>query len=226
MEEGFETRNTQGVIQVDSKDRNYLLVKSGQFTFDGRYPADIQQRWSAEQPNGQTAASLMLVRTADGRSMRPSTGGYINGRKQCNFGYLRTDSNTFQYYIFDLVAPSLSDRFGLQTFDAKGNLSYNALDYPLRIMFASHQYGATVFTAPHSNFAYGVLSGGKDVNNDGYDIECYYTYIFAQGNTVKINYMYDDLGDPEGAGIGNYGDAQSTIIIADVTNIPKNWSRQ
>lgn len=226
MEEGFQTRNTKGVIQVDSKDRNFLLIKSGQFTFDGRYPVDLWERWKAEQPNGQTAASIMLVRTADGRSMRPTTGGYIDGKKFCNFGYIRSDANTFQYYMFDLVAPSLSDTLGLQTFDAKGNLSYNALDYPLRIMYASRQYRDTVFTAPHSNFAYGVLSGGKDVNNDAVDVECYYTYIYAQGNTVKVDVIYDEFGNPEGAGVGNYGDAQSTIIIADVTNIPKNWSRQ
>lgn len=230
MVAGFETRNTSNVIQVDSTNRNFLLIKSGQFTYNGNNPADLATRWVAEQPKGQTAASLMVLKpSVPNKWIRPSTGGYQGSTKLCNFAYERLGSGvtgTFQYYIFDLVSPSLADRLGLQAFDAQGNLTYNALDYPLRILYASHQPPVSGYVAPHPNFAFGCLSGGKDVNNDDIDVECYYTYMCYSGNTVLTQSRYDEYGDPEGAGVGNWGDPASTLLVADVSNIPLNWSRQ
>lgn len=229
MAVGFETRNTSGVIQVDSANRNYLLIKSGQFTINGDNPADMATRWTAENPIGQTSASLMVVRSTPNFWMRPTTGGYLGSRKVCNFAYDKFfgKHGTFQYYMYDLVTPRLSDRLGLQVFDDKGNLTYNALDYPLRILYASHNWSApTAYVSPHDNFAYGSLSGGKDVNSDDIDTECYYTYMTNSGRSVLIDYRYDQFGDPEGGPVGNYGDSVSTLLVADVSNIPLNWSRQ
>lgn len=228
---GFETRNSSGTIQVDSTQRNYLLIKSGQFSWNARDMANTAKRWAAENPIGQTGASILMVRSTNPGGVRPSTGSYIGARKYCNFGYTLLDSGSFQYYIFDLVAPSLADRFGLQTFDEKGNLTYNALDYPLRILYTgrsgnAHPTTNLLYTAPHPNIAYGCFSGGKDVNHDDIDVECYYTYLRMAGSSVYTNVIYDEYGSSDGMGVGNWGDAEMTVGIVDTTNIPLNWSRQ
>lgn len=230
MPAGVQIMNQQGVVQVDSSYRNYLLLKSGQFSL-GTYPDPTAvTRWIAEQPPVQTAHSLLLVQ-APGWGIRPTTGSYVGGRKLCNFGFLKNSPPSFQYYIFDLVPPNSADKFGLQVFDKSGQIIYNALDYPLKIVKVARTLRVfnvpqVVYTSPYVEVAYGSLSGGKFTSVDADGSEINLTFLSTDGNKVMSRWFDDNNGDTAGIGFdGNFGDDIMTVAVADVRGIPLNWSR-
>lgn len=225
---GLQTFSVDNQIQVDTNNRTMLLLKSGQFTANNNLNwlneiADIQ---------GRLTNAGMLCINAPNHGIGLSTGTQIKGNKVPSFSFLKNSSITFQYFIFDMLAPSNASTFGLQSFDAQGNLIYDALDYPMKILTskvlrdsvsAQHR---VVYVAPHANIAYGSLGGGKFYNFFD-ESETWSRYLYSNGNTVYNWDLYDN--NPESAiafpAFGGYGRTDMGVIIVDTTNYPKNYLR-
>lgn len=217
-------------IQVDTNNRTMLLLKSGQFTINDSTAAN----WVGEIADitgRMTAASLMCYR-APNPGIHPTIGAYRNGNKLVNFTYLHGASVTFQYYIFDLLQANLSSRLGLQTFDTSGNLIFDAMDFPLKMMsLVQSEYidggHRVVYTAPHSNIAAGCLAGGSTVQFYETDSESRSMYMYNQGTQIIQWGLYDP--NPEGwvsiPQYGSFGTNQMNSIVIDTTNIPLNYLR-
>lgn len=229
---GLQTFADGGRIQVDTNNRTMLMLKSGQFTINNSTAAS--GAWINELANitGRMTAATIMCYHAPNHGIHPTIGAYRNGNKLVNFTYLKGTSITFQYYIFDNMQPSLTSRLGLQSFDERGNLIYDAMDYPMKIMemVASEYYDAThrvVYTAPHSNIAVGCLSGGGTVQFYEQDSESRSLYMYIQGTQVVQWGLYDP--NPEGwvsiPQFGSYGTNRMNSIVIDTTNLPKNYLR-
>lgn len=217
-------------VQVDTNNRTMLMLKSGQFTINNNTAGS----WVNEIANitGRMTAATLMCYSAPSPGIHPSIGAYRNGNKLINFTYLKGASVTFQYYIFDLLQANLSSRLGLQTFDASGNLIFDAMDFPLKMMglIQSEYIDATprvVYTAPHSNIAVGCLGGGATVQFYEQDSESRTVYMYTQGTQVAQWGLYDP--NPEGwisiPQYGSFGSNQMNSIVIDTTNLPKNYLR-
>lgn len=228
---GIQVTNTSGTIQVDDTYRNMLLVASGQFTVNNQ--TSDQDLWYTHLQNNVpilSANAMLVMRVVSSVGLSPQIGSYRGTRKVVNFGYIRNTQVTFQYYIYDLVAPTNS-LLGFQSFDVYGNLVYDAMDYPFKILatvmieLTTPSQAHAVYTAPHSNVAYGCLGGGNYFSDDGYDGESYICYTYFSGPTLIAYHSYSDQAGGGGQGIGNWGDWRQYGVVVDVTNLPLNFRR-
>lgn len=228
MNSGLQTFSVDNQVQVDTNHRTMLLLKSGQFT------ADDSRSWLNEIADIQgrmTNAGMMCV-NAPNHGIGLSNGTQIKGDKVPTFSYIKHSSITFQYFIFDMLGPSNSSTFGLQSFDEQGGLVYDALDYPMKILasktlrdYVTAQH-RVVYVAPHANIAYGCLGGGKSYNVFD-ESETWSRFLYSTGNIVYNWDIYDP--NPESAiafpAFGGYGNTTMGVIIIDTTNYPKNYLR-
>lgn len=236
-ESGLQTFATDGRVQVDLNNRTLLLLKSGQYTAnDANQQADMWYQEQADIIGRMTNSALLCIRAPD-HGIHPCTSAFRDGKKITVFTYLAKTNITFQYYIFDNMAPSIASKLGLQSFDASGNLIYDAMDYPMKILSivnTSQVYPAfgnpvkrVLYEAPHPNIAFGCLGGGYTLSVDDDDTETWSKYLYVQGNTVYQWDMYDP-GSQAFVAVpfyGNYGFGRMSNIIVDTTNLPLNYTR-
>lgn len=219
-------------VQVDTNNRTLLLLKSGQYT--ASESNTISQAWRDEQADitGRlTAAAILCVRVAP-PGIHPSIGSMISGKRYVNFHYLRNSNVTFQYYIYDNLQPSLQSRLGLQSFDANGNLIYDAWDYPMK-MIGTFMNGTPLsyerlkFTAPHSNIAVANLSGGFSFKIFEQEAETWSAYLYMKGNQIFQFDLYDDnpTSFEQVPYFGNWGGDPMNCLVIDTTNVPLNYTR-
>jgi len=227
---GITVYNDSNVVQVDESYRNMVLIKSGQFTANlsathqDLWWSSLQTVWARTTPN-----AIMAVRTPyPGLCLGP--GSYRDGRKVCSFFYPANQTVTFQYYIYDLVSPSLSDRVGMQVFNSQSVLVYSAYDIPLRVI----DYVDTrdkpsivdvIYRAPHLNVAACCIAGGYMVDVDGVDVELSYARTYWSGLDFK-GYTVNYVNDAPGAGpTGYWGTGYQNFLMVDVSNVPLNYER-
>lgn len=230
MTAGITVYNDNNTVQIDETYRNMVLLKSGQFT--ANRAATNQDLWWLSNQDVWTKTSphaILAVRHPyPGLVLGP--GSYREGRKVCNFFYPPDDTVTFQYYIFDLVGPALSDRVGMQVFDGNSNLIYSAYDFPLRVVQALNTDDATgqtsyIWQAPHTNIAVSAVAGGYYLDSDGIEWESWYSRTYWDGLFLRgYSVTYTNPGgenDPQ----GQWGTTSQELLMIDVSNVPLNYLR-
>lgn len=229
MTAGITVYNTNNIVQIDETYRNMVLIKSGQYTAnDANTNADLwylnllTDVWMKTTPH----AVLFIKAPSPGITLGP--GSYRDGHKVCNFFYPQAQSVTFQYYIYDLVGPALSDRVGLQIFDASSNLVYSAYDYPLRILsMFRHELDpispTLIYTAPHANIALASAAGGYRYDDDGVDVQSFFKRTYISGANVYAHTV--EYANPSTTAVGFYGDTATTLMVLDTTSVPINYTR-
>lgn len=231
MTVGLNTFTDTGLVQVDTNNRTMLLLKSGQYTAnDANTAADLWYKQQADIAGRMTNRALLLVRSGS-PGLNLSIGTNRGQQKLMNFRYPRGNSIPFQYYIFDVMPASNAAKFGLQSFDESGNIIYDAMDYPMKILGVINTGNNTtpthrvVFTAPHGNIAVGCLGGGFEISSSEYDAYTFAAYHYVSGSTIRMWYNYDQ--DPSGIsiGLGSYGTAYGNHIIVDTSALPLNYLR-
>lgn len=223
MEAGISVLNDKNTVQIDGNYRNMLLIASGQFTASqANTNADLWFNSLLPVWSRATSAVMLVVRHPGPWGMALSIGSTRNGVKVCNFNFKRHTSVTFQYYIYDLVAPSPSATFGMEVFDATGKLSYSSADYPLRVVAKTN---GTNYVGAHEELAYGCTGGGYFVSVDWTDVEEDIAYSYWSGNTLVFRYDHVVNEYPGGATEGNWGNNNQHGVIVDTRNVPKNFRR-
>lgn len=234
---GLQTFAEDGRVQVDTNNRTMLLLKSGQYLAnDANQQADSWFQEQADIVSRMTAASLLCIRAPD-HGIHPCTSSNRNGDKLTVFTYIAKSAITFQYYIFDNMSPSTASKLGLQSFDASGNLIYDAMDYPMKTLTVVKTAGSfpefanptkrVLYTAPHANIAFGCFGGGYTLSIDDEDSETWSKYMYTSGPNV----YHWDLYDPSSQAFiaapqfGNYGNGEMSTVIVDTTNLPLNYTR-
>lgn len=225
MPTGFQAFNDGGNLQIDADYRNMLLIKSGQFTANNTTAAaDAWYNQNITTWQNTTEFAMLAVRAVFPNKLVLTAGAWRNGMKIPNFFYPQGgESFTFQYYIYDLVAPNPAHTYGMQVFNPSGQLVYSALDFPLKII-DSIAVGA--YTAPHTNVALMCCGGGYLVDDDGFDVETYFTRTWWSGASLgseTVHYTNPGAGGSTNGGL--WGLDTQYAIVCDVTNVPLNYSR-
>lgn len=226
MTAGIQIFNSSNIVQVDENYRNFLLVASGQFTASianinsNAWWLQFQYIWTK-----LTSQAIMAVRTTTYPGLNLNIGSYRDGLKVCNFSF-RTDQPPipFQFYIYDNV-PANNSNLGMQVFNASGQLVYDAQDYPLKVVTAiDSEFGGLTYNGAHANLAYASSGGGYWFDCDGSDTEEVRCYTHWSGNTLVPNFL-ENIRDAGGDPLGQYGRADQSGIIVDVTNVPTTFTR-
>lgn len=235
MPAGFQSFLDNGLIQIDGDYDQYNLVKSGYLT-NASFTGNVGGSGMFANPFAQIVApyedAIIAIRSTTAASRvavwRTNGPSQINIHKWWNL-----TTGTIEYYVFTRYRPAGSN-FGFQTFNAAGQLTFDA-NWPLMkivdvVSIAPGQYptvGADSFKA--YNFsnptnakiaaclavpAIGCISGGG-AN------QLLSTCAWMSGtSTVTVSFvrtLYDDTGPSQS---GWFNETNNFIIMLDVTSLP------
>lgn len=228
MPAGITVFNTNNIVQVDETYRNLLLVASGQFTASTAN-ANADLWWTQFQSIWQklTPQAIMAVRTTTYPGLNLNIGSYRGGLKVCNFSFRRDMADIpFQFYIYDNVPPN-SNNFGMQVFNASGQLIYDALDYPLKVIAAVDTeligLSPTLYAGSNANLAYASSGGGFNFSSDGTTTDEQRAYTYWSGNNLTVNFLQNSRD--AGSDNGTHGRPDQSGVIIDISNVPTTYTR-
>lgn len=228
MPAGITVFNTNNIVQLDETYRNLLLVASGQFTAS-QANADADLWWTQFQSVWQrlTPQAIMAVRTTTAPGLNLNIGSYRGGLKVCNFSFRRDyPAIPFQFYIYDNVPPNGSS-MGMQVFNASGQLIYDAMDYPLKVIAAVDTeligLSTTLYAGSNPNLAYASSGGGFNFSSDGTTTDEQRAYTYWSGNTLLVQFLTNSRA--AGTDLGTHGRPDQSGIIVDIANVPTTYLR-
>lgn len=226
MEAGLTIINEGSSVQIDSTYRNMLLVASGQFTINkANQGADLWYNQLISVWSRATSAVMLAVRAPGPWGLALNIGSTRDGKNVCNFNYKRNTSVTFQYYIYDLVEPTVSATFGLEVYNQDKKLVYSTADYPMQIVQPVKWRGSGTYVGANADLAYACTGGGYQVSIDSTDTEEDITYSYWDGNTLirRTDHVVDEYF---GSAVeGNWGNWNQDGLVVNTKDVPKNYMR-
>lgn len=215
MPVGFENFNDSGSMQLSANLRNPVLRASGTHTtVAGTQIISYTRAASGDSP-------LLAVAPASG-SLRYMGTNFSGLTQNWHFEYFNgAVGDSIPYYVFD-KPPAPSGNFGIELYDAAGNLTYSIQNKPLRIVeavsgavppgvaldktyVAGRQYAAIV-SRPSANLIYRTLPNQTDFR--GLTVQ-----KITDGIRLHNEVYANATGDSHTSVFGPY-----QVLITDVTN--------
>jgi hypothetical protein len=219
MTAGLQIFNANNVLQIDQDTLNFVLTNKGTATLttDASWPVDPLQ--SATITITGTNPLFAFASPYDICVLRTTVSG-------SSFTYYITSVNcpnggTVPYYVFDKAnAAAISEHFGLEIFDASGNVVYHSGLKPLRIVGATSTYG--INTLP-SGPTYAVIQQNFEFRHTGIDTHISNTHVtsvsraMTNANVISVGLTtYENFTNTSPIVLSDFG--AGAWIFTDVTN--------
>ena len=151
MAAGFQIVNANGIVQVDENYVNLGLVAKGTITIPaggiGGMAAPAQISFTGASPilcirPVSTYAFIRSVTKLGNTFSYTVNGGYSGA------GNTSPTAETFNWYIFDRMSQIAVTNYGIQIYNASGELTFNSSSNPMRIAGVGQTPNAALSTAP------------------------------------------------------------------------------
>lgn len=223
MTTGFQSISTTGgVVQIDQDTTNFALVAKGTGTFSNLAYGSTTVRYCLTTVTG-LRNPVIAIQTASGIDFW--SGMKANGGGSFSFYVYSTgatNGSTFTYYIFDSADLStISDRAGLQIFNASGTTVFHSSAKAMRVVGVQNTYSTVTYSSgptyavAMSSFEIQMTStdlGGGTISNVNY-----WSSAAVTGNSVNLylNVIESYIGSVLQANTDN---GVPYILVIDVTN--------
>lgn len=148
MTTGFQAINSSGVVQIDQDTANFALVLKSTGTFTNLTFGSVVIRYCLFTVTG-LRNPVLAVQTASGIDFW--SGMKANGSGSFSFYVYSAGaaaSSTFTYYIFDSADLStISDRTGMQIFNASGVTVFHSSAKAMRVVGSQTAYSTVTYSS-------------------------------------------------------------------------------
>ncbi|MEV8518684.1 hypothetical protein ABZR86_02690 [Dyella marensis] len=211
---GFTVYGDSGVAQVDNTYANLSLVEKGTLTTNqSLYGASVT--YGTIGPRSDLVSPIICV----GGSLyaRPET-FYGAGQIGFNISVAGPLGTQVPYYIFDVPRAPPAHGFGLQVWNAAGQLIFDASAGPMRVVgFVQNATGTTIFagTAGRAYAVAHVIRGFRSARVEGFNVRAVFTQVAS--NVVNQNLLI--VQDLTSGDTPVLSANLMTALVIDVTNL-------
>ena len=148
MTTGFQAISSSGIVQIDQDTANFALVAKGTQTFSNTVFGSTHVRYCLFTVTG-LRNPVLAVKTASGIDFW--SGMKANGSGSFTFyvySTLATAGQSFTYYVFDSAdLSSISDRTGMQIFNASGVTVFHSSAKAMRVVGSQTAYSTVTYSS-------------------------------------------------------------------------------
>lgn len=211
-------------VQIDQDHLNFALKASGSKTLSLTVGGATALKYAPVTVTGATAP-LVAIRPTSGTGFVHAIALYgtsVSG-STWTFNFIGPDGDTFDYFVFDkYTAIADATKVGLEVYNASGEVTYQSVDKPLRIVGVGPSVlgldAARDYAAVQVNPSFSETYVYRDLGGGSWTYKSYVSsMLLGAGYTSMILTSKVFETYPSGSGTDRAAPG-SSLIVCDVTN--------